>query len=760
MRKLIWFLLLSSCAAAQSIALDHGWELLPDPDAKYAIGKLPAAGWRPVQVGLSWNAQFDDMRDFGGVGWYRASFDAPQFDTPHHLLIRFSACDYFCEVFINGQQAGEHEGGYTPFEIEATAALKFRNELIVRVTDPPRDPQRNRQLFPHFMYDEIPHGKQGWYVQTGGLWQRVTLEVRHAPYIGSIDVTARLDGNVEVSVQPIAAQPTTLHVQIRDDAGQVVARGDKPVTAESGGKPVELFSMYVAAPRLWSPDHPALYTAEVVQEKSNDSARVRFGFRELTTHDGRLYLNGNPFYMIGALDQDFYPATIYTPPSPEYLRDEMRKAKALGLNTLRCHIKICTPEYLDAADEAGMLVWYEIPSWNDENHWTAKAAERGMNVFHEALIRDWNHPSLAIHSIINESWGADLKQPEQRNWLASAYDELKKAVAPLGRLVDDNSACCENFHVKSDLADFHQYYSIPDHADRWAAWVADYAGRPKWIWSGYGDSRSTGQEPLIVSEFGNWGLPRLPCASGGQPAASSACPLPWWFSRDFNGREITRPAGVLERFREYKLDRIFPSYDDLAAATQWHEFESLQFEIDRIRSQSAIQGYVITEFTDVNWEANGLMDIWRNPKIFGAQLGGMQQQDAAGFTAASHNYVAGERVRLPVFLSHYSSHDLAGARLAAQSDFRYSADMLVNPSLEQGTTRLFTTLEFDAPASTTPRACNLRLELRSVSGDLLAENSFRFFVFPRAAAMSSLAGLANAPFVQAGPGVVIATLWS
>src|SRR5438067_6180930 len=182
-----------------------------------------------------------------------------------------------------------------------------------------------------------------------------------------------------------------------------------------------------------------------------------------------------------------------------------------------------------------MLIWYEIPSWNDEHHWTHQAADRGMHTFREALERDWNHPSLAIQSIINESWGADLKQADQRAWLRSAYQEAKKAVTPLGRLIVDNSACCENFHVKTDLDDFHQYFSIPDHAQKWTSWVADFASRPKWTFSPHGDAESTGQEPLIVSEFGNWGLPKLPAD------------LPWWFTRDFNGREITRPTGVRER---------------------------------------------------------------------------------------------------------------------------------------------------------------------------------------------------------------------
>ncbi|HZU21634.1 MAG TPA: hypothetical protein VE998_02310, partial [Terriglobales bacterium] len=344
--------LFTTAAAAQTHIRNGDWQLLPDANAQYQFGNLPNTGWRSVRVGLSWNAQFDDMRDFGGVGWYRTSIPA-QPQGGKRVLLRFSACDYFCEVFLNGARIGQHEGGYTPFEFDISSRLRSgaASELIVRVTDPPRDPGRNQQLFPQFMYDELPHGKQNWYVQTGGLWQPVTVAERPAAYLKSVHVTAATSGDVEVTATWDPEREAHASLIIRDPAGAVVAEESKTASSRRSGVPAEeVFRVHVDNPSLWSPESPALYTAEIMQRVGsavNDSAEVRFGFRSLESRGGRLYLNGRPFYMIGALDQDFYPATIYTPPSPEYLRDEMRKAKALGLNTLRCHIKICTPAYLD-----------------------------------------------------------------------------------------------------------------------------------------------------------------------------------------------------------------------------------------------------------------------------------------------------------------------------------------------------------------------------------------------------------------------------
>ncbi|HYY94907.1 MAG TPA: hypothetical protein VE713_10340, partial [Pyrinomonadaceae bacterium] len=368
----------ASGGRAQSFKLERGWQFLPDRQGSLKASNLGAArGWREARVGLSWNAQFADLRDYMGVAWYRTTFERPDLSGGRRALLRFGACDYFAEVFVNGKPVGAHEGGYTPFVLDVTEALRAgANELAVRVTDPPSDEAEGRARFPEMLYDEIPHGKQDWYVQTGGLWQPVTLETRPNLYIERVHVTPKLNGEVSVEVQ-LAGQahqdPNPIEVIVRDASGRIEFKtGGGGITTMKPRK----FEGRVRSPRLWSPSSPTLYSVEV---RLNDDDRVaeRFGFRSFEARDGKLYLNGQPFYMRAALDQDFYPETIYTPPSKEYVREQMQKGKRLGLNLLRCHIKVCTPEYLEAADEAGVLVWYEIPSWNSAHHFSPKAAERG-----------------------------------------------------------------------------------------------------------------------------------------------------------------------------------------------------------------------------------------------------------------------------------------------------------------------------------------------------------------------------------------------
>ncbi|MFL6213371.1 MAG: glycoside hydrolase family 2 protein [Blastocatellia bacterium] len=716
---------------ASAQRLDRNWQFLADKTGALNVTNVAnAQGWRNVRVGLSWNAQFEDLRDYMGVAWYRTSLDVPRLDKGKRAILRFGAVDYFSEVFVNGKSIGSHEGGYTPFAFDITEAIKpGANEVVVRVIDPPMDEKENRARFPEMPYNEIPHGKQNWYVQTGGIWQPVMLDIKPSLYIERVHVTPRLSGEVEVEVLLATGKGVDgmfnqgLKVTVHDPAGGVAFT--QTMRARSAGP--QRLTGRVNAPKLWSLDSPSLYTVDVALEgDAPDSLRDRFGFRTFEARDGKLYLNGQPFYMIAALDQDFYPEGIYTPPSKAFVRDEMLKGKQLGLNLLRCHIKVPDPIYLEVADEVGMLVWYEIPSWNDFDHYSPKAAERGERILAEMVERDWNHPSIVIQSVINESWGANLKVAEQRQWLRAAFERARKLTAPLGRLIDDNSACCGNFHLKSDLDDFHQYYSIPDHHEQWDKWTADFASRPKWSFSPHGDAERTGREPLIVSEFGNWGLPRLPQQ------------LPWWFPRDFGGRAVTRPAGVFDRFKEFKFDRLFKDFNALAEESQWHQFISLKHEIEEMRRHDSIQGYVITEFTDINWEVNGLMDMWRNPKVYASELAKIQQPDVILARFPKRNLTSGERIKFELLLSHYSNKDLSGVTWRASSAQGISGSVTLDQLIKKGSVESFQTMAdsmaqvYLAPTVDRPRRERLTFELRGRDGKLIAENSYDLFIYPKA----------------------------
>jgi beta-galactosidase/beta-glucuronidase len=135
---------LFTVAGAQSRSLDGTWQFAVDREGKLTINDLSSVkDWREIRAPLSWNAQFADLRDYRGVAWYLKTVDLQPIKPDQTVLLKFGAVDYFAEVFVNGQKAGEHEGGYLPFELDVGGLIKAGpNEIAVRVTDPDNDKAR------------------------------------------------------------------------------------------------------------------------------------------------------------------------------------------------------------------------------------------------------------------------------------------------------------------------------------------------------------------------------------------------------------------------------------------------------------------------------------------------------------------------------------------------------------------------------------------------------------------------------------------
>ena len=582
----------------RSRSLAGSWQFQVDPGGVLTVNKLNPD--REITVPLPWQAAFPDLKQYGGYAWYRRDIDLDEDWLRGHLLLRFGAVDYWCMVYVNGTPVGEHEGGYTPFTIPIEAyARSGRNEIAIRVFDPvqagiylsrwPHLAPNSRlsdlssqlergdlMLTPGSLeLDEVanrvPHGKQDWYINVGGIWQDVLLTSVPAVYVERLQVTTDIHTGeaaltIELGGDPVARRGGMIDVIVQARDGQ---EWNTSVDLEAGQQAC-VASVTVPDPRLWSPDSAYLYTAvaRLRSQAGRDELRTRFGFREIASRDGQLLLNGEPFYLLSALDQDFYPDTIYTVPSEQFLRDQFRKARALGFNNLRCHIKPPDPLYLDLADEMGLTVWEEIPSWktlvpDDTTRQPDLRLEpdikrRVAHTLEEMIRRDYNHPSLIAWTMVNEDWGTSLPlSAEDRRWVSEMYD-LCKRLDPT-RLAIDNSACPApwgpNIHVKSDLEDFHIYANIPDQARSFEHTIEQFSLRPGWTYSAHGDSQRSRGEPLVLSEFGNWGLPSL--AGLKEPDGSEPDWFrmgPWW-SR-WEG-DPGWPAGTEERFDRLGLGAIW-----------------------------------------------------------------------------------------------------------------------------------------------------------------------------------------------------------
>ncbi len=674
----------------------------------------PDAPWGQAEVPLVWQAQFEHLRNATGTGWYRRTLHIPADWRGSAVTLHIGAAYHITTVWLNGAQIAQHADGYLPLDVDVAPYLRTDgpNELVVRVVSPSDDETE----YPAPVFSQLPHGKQSWYGHLGGIWQSVWIERRSPVHIADVQVHPNLHtGEIrcEVTLNHDTADYRVVCTVFEANASEVVV----PVEGA-----IATVTATVPNPLAWSPDAPNLYTVVLelrdADDQPIDEVEKTTGFRTIEARDGMLYLNGEPFYLRGALDQDYYPGTITTPPSSEYLEDQMHKARAMGLNCLRYHIKLADPRYYEAADRVGVFLWVDYPNWAYLTDWTRAHVKQSLLAM---LRRDRHHPSIGIWTIINEDWGTDLVgDAEHRAWLRGMYGWLKAADPT--RLVVDNSPNDPNFHIETDINDFHFYAAMPDNIAGWDHFVAHFASGTYRTYSPHGDALQHGDEPRIVSEFGNWGLPDVDTLleDGREP---------WWFENGSDwGEGTVYPHGIKRRFEMWHLHRAFGSWESFVAASQGAQFRALSHEIDQMRLEPRVAGYVITEFTDLHWEANGLLDFQRRPKAYGEVLPQINGQTTLIPQVDHTSYWAGELASVYVSVSHLDRLPLRDVRLALHADSTEIAALTIPEiGFHRPSGHLF---EVRLPADVaTTRDVHYTFRLSDASGHLIAERGLDLPVF-------------------------------
>nr|WP_210493377.1 sugar-binding domain-containing protein [Microvirga antarctica] len=698
------------------ISLDGTWEFLHVADDRLS----GPAEVRQITVPSPWQAQFADLRMRAGIGIYRRTLDIPGDWLHDTVWIRFGAVFHNARVFINGELVGTNEGGFLPFSYEITQHLRpGLNEIKVRVDSPTDNPAE----FPDSPFAEIPFGKQSWYGPLSGIWQPVYLERRVAEHMTRLRlIPDRETGQVNANVffaSPIA-QASRVGVHVRDPHGVMVR--EETLAAAPGVTSIP-FTFVIPDVLSWSPDTPHRYEITLTLNCGGDildTISDHFGFRTIETRNGHFYLNGEPLYLRGALDQDYYPDTICTVPSVAFLEDQFRKAKELGLNCLRCHIKAADPRYYEVADRLGMLIWTELPNGGMA---TERSRGRKERLLKGMVDRDSNHPSIIIWTIINENWGVDLVyDSDHREWLKRTYAWLKGYDTT--RLVVDNSPLAPSFHVESDIADYHFYAAIPDHRDEWDTFVDELAARPSWLYSPYGDSVITGREPLMCSEFGNWGLPYP------KDLRNGADEEPWWFETGHDwGEGVMYAHGVENRFADWSLDRVFGNSRRFVMAAQWQQFRALKYQIEAMRRQPTLAGYVITELHDCHWESNGLLDMRRNPRVFHELFPIINSDTVIVPKWQRVTYWSGESIGVDISLAHGAGAPLDGCELTITVGEQTL--LFPIPRLDAPTVFNLGRVVLNAPELPEAGLRRMSFELRNPDGRTLASNHLDLAIHPR-----------------------------
>jgi hypothetical protein len=385
--------------------------------------------------------------------WYRRTFTVPDDWAGQKVLLHFGAVDYRCEVFVNEQSVGTHEGGYDPFSFDITEKISGSGAQTLHVmasdpTDAKGYPRGKQTLYPGGIM----------YTETTGIWQTVWLEaVPQAAYLSRIRMIPDIDGaTLRLYTEGVNLRGRNYRFQIYDNGTQIA-------DIEKSYAP-DYYTLNIPQPlKLWSPDNPFLYDMKIyMQDGTNviDSVSTYFGMRKVSKQliDGyqRMMLNNQFVFHMGPLDQGFWPDGIYTAPTDEALRFDIEKMKALGFNMVRKHIKVEPQRWYYWCDKLGLLVWQDMPSMNsyictdcDGGRPVPPQQRDAFRRELEALVKNhWNSPAIVSWVVFNEYQGS-----HDEPTLADYTRTLDNS-----RLVNINSGGDARYdYVNTDIRDYHNY---------------------------------------------------------------------------------------------------------------------------------------------------------------------------------------------------------------------------------------------------------------------------------------------------------------
>jgi hypothetical protein len=606
----------------------EGWLLAPDPkDAGRAGGwwEAPRPEAKPIRVP---SVIEDYLPGYHGLVWYWKEFTAPANPDPKgRYLIRICNADYKVDVWVNGKLIGSHEGADGIFELDATEAIRpdAVNRLAIRLLNPTDEPIDGITL------RQTPHRNKtsaftfGCDYNHGGLEDSVELVVCPAVRISDLHVRPNVEtgiirieakvsnalagaakGRVEISVAP-AANGETL-------ACETISR-----TLPSGESRFEA-QIKVDHPRLWQLNDPRLYrvTLRLARAGSNvyDETSVRCGFRDFRIANGYFQLNGKRLFLRCSHTGNDTPVGLHVAYDREFLRRDLINVKTMGFNAIRFIAGLPTPYQLDLCDEIGLMVYDEsYAAWLLED--SPKMAERFDRSVSEMILRDRNHPSVAIWGILNETDnGAVYRHAVTTLPLVRSLDQDRLTMLSSGRFdrdpgtgsVSNPGSAKWEFLLGAEhegagpaqgawlptapgMGDFHIYPGVPHTADTIRTLR----------------TLNAGMKPTFISEYG---------------IATSVDLMRVARNFEQRGLEASGPAIFyrhaldlfMEDWRRWKMADLFGRPEEFFHASLARNAGQRLLGINAIRSNPNINGYSVTGTVDQGYSGEGLTTTFREMK--------------------------------------------------------------------------------------------------------------------------------------------------
>src|SRR5580698_8121293 len=384
---------------AQPLKNNHAFYKNHKPESESELVEYDFDDSGQLHVPGDWHTQRESLLFYEGSVWYERSFDYAKSEK-NRLFLHFGACNYFAAVYLNGEELGEHKGGFTPFDFEITDRVKAQgNFIVLRINN-----TRGR--------DQVPTVNTDWW-NYGGITRPVTLVEVPETFVQNYFVqlekgsTAQVAGWVQLN-GPRLQQNVTIRIP---ETGL-----SKTFATNSTGRAEFSFA---AGLTLWTPENPKLYTVEIASETERITDRI--GFRSIAVRGTDLLLNGKTVFLRGISIHEEAPTRAGRAWSEDDARTLLGWAAALGCNFVRLAHYPHNEAMLRVADQMGLLVWAEVPvywtiQW--ENPETLRNAENQLS---EMIARDQNRAALIIYSDGNETPSSDARNHFLRQLIQHAH---------------------------------------------------------------------------------------------------------------------------------------------------------------------------------------------------------------------------------------------------------------------------------------------------------------------------------------------------
>jgi len=436
---------------------------------EYSFDKSPT-----LTVPKDWNSQDSRLMLYEGTVWYRRKFDFAA-KPGERVFLHIGAANYESEVYLNSKKLGEHIGGFTPYDVELTGALKpVDNSLVIRVND------RRRP-------EGVPTVNMDWW-NYGGLTRDVFLFTTPATVLSRYTARLKPGDPSQIEVDAELEGP-----QLRQAVSVAIPELHLSASTQTDGSGRATLCLKVPDDMVrWSPDHPRLYKVDIASDADHVSEKV--GFRTIEVRGTDILLNGEPIFLRGVCIHEENPIRGGRAYSREDAKLLLGWAKELNCNFARLAHYPHSRNMADVADEMGILLWEEIPvywtiAW--ENPDTLANARAQLN---DLIVRDHNRASVIVWSMANETPVTDARtrflrqmiedaRAQDGTRLVSAAMEVRTVPgSPHVRIVDDPLG------AYTDLLSFNEYvgwYNGTTHEDiPLVSWRIGY------------------KKPIVISEFG------------------------------------------------------------------------------------------------------------------------------------------------------------------------------------------------------------------------------------------------------------------